>query len=64
MSEAEATECRKQAEVCRQEAEKAVSPLDKMPGCEWPGYWMNLALSVDRRKQVSKAASVGGLFYL
>jgi hypothetical protein len=48
--EAEATECRKQAELCRQEAEKAISPLDRDAWLRMAGEWMNLALSAERRK--------------
>jgi hypothetical protein len=51
MSEDEAARFRKQAEECRQQAEKAISPLDKESWLRVAGEWIKLAMSVEGRRE-------------
>ncbi|MDB5514372.1 MAG: hypothetical protein JWQ17_1130, partial [Tardiphaga sp.] len=46
----EAARLRKQAEECRLQAEKAVSPLDKEAWVRVAEEWLKLALSTDGRR--------------
>jgi hypothetical protein len=50
MSEVEADRYRKQAEECRLQAEKAVSPLDKEAWLRVARDWIKLAQSIDDRR--------------
>ena len=50
MSEDDAVRFRKQAEECRQQAEKAVSPLDKESWLRAAGDWIKLAQSAEERR--------------
>jgi hypothetical protein len=45
----DANRYRKQAEECRQQAEKAVSPLDKEAWLRVAGEWIKLAQSIAER---------------
>jgi hypothetical protein len=49
MSESEADRFRRQAEECRIQAAKAVSPLDKEAWLRVAGDWIKLAQSSDAR---------------
>jgi hypothetical protein len=49
MSDDEADMFRRQAEECRLQAEKAVSPLDKEAWLRVAGDWIKLAQSIDAR---------------
>jgi hypothetical protein len=49
MSNSDADRFRKQAEECRQQAEKAVSPLDKEAWLRVAAEWIKLAQSADDR---------------
>ena len=49
VSDHEATRFRRQAEDCRQQAAKAVSPLDKEAWLRVAEEWLKLAVSVDGR---------------
>jgi hypothetical protein len=49
MSHADADRYRAQAEEARQQAAKAVSPLDKEAWLKVAGDWINLAQQVDDR---------------
>ena len=51
MSDDNATRFRKQAEECREQAAKAVSPLDKEAWLRVAEEWLKLALSVEMRPQ-------------
>jgi hypothetical protein len=51
MSEAEAARFRQQAEECRQQAEKAISPLDKEAWLRVAGEWIKLAQSAEGRRR-------------
>jgi hypothetical protein len=46
-----ATRFRKQAEECRQQAEKALSPLDREAWLRVADEWLKLALSADARNR-------------
>jgi hypothetical protein len=50
MSEADAAKYRKQAEECRQQAAKAVSPVDKEAWLRVAEEWLKLATSAEGRK--------------
>jgi hypothetical protein len=54
MSEAEAARFRQEAEECRQQAEKAISPLDKEAWLRTAGEWIKLAQSVEQRDRQPK----------
>jgi hypothetical protein len=47
MSEDDAARFRKQADECRQQAEKAISPLDKETWLRVAGEWIKLAQSAE-----------------
>ena len=49
MSDHEATRFRRQAEDCRQQAAKAVSPLDREAWLRVAEEWLKLAVSADGR---------------
>jgi hypothetical protein len=49
MSESEADRLRRQAEECRTQAAKAISPLDKEAWLRVAGDWIKLAQSSDAR---------------
>jgi hypothetical protein len=49
MSDSDADRFRKQAEECRLQAEKAVSPLDKEAWLRVAAEWIKLAQSADDR---------------
>ena len=51
MSNDEADRFRKQAEECRKQAAKAMSPLDKEPWLHVAEEWLKLALSVESRRE-------------
>jgi hypothetical protein len=51
MSEDEAARFRQQAEECRQQAEKAISPLDKEAWLRTAGEWTKLAQSAEGRRR-------------
>jgi hypothetical protein len=46
----EAARFRKQAEECREQAEKATSPLDKEAWLHAAEDWSRLAMAVDNRR--------------
>jgi hypothetical protein len=46
----DATRFRKEAEVCRQQAERAVSRLDKEAWLRAADEWLKLATSAEKRK--------------
>jgi hypothetical protein len=46
----DASKFRQQAEICRQQAERAISPLDKNAWLQMAREWMKLALSAENRK--------------
>jgi hypothetical protein len=51
MSDDDASRFRKQADECREQAAKAVSPLDKEA---WPRVaeeWIKLAMSIEKRRE-------------
>ena len=50
MSETDAAKYRKQAEECRQQAAKAVSPVDKEAWLRVAEEWLKLTSSAERRK--------------
>ena len=50
MSDDYAARFRKQAEECREEAAKAVSPLDKEEWLRLAEEWLKMASSVDARR--------------
>ena len=45
----EAAKFRKQAEECREQAAKAISPVDKEAWLRVAGEWLKLAVSADDR---------------
>jgi hypothetical protein len=49
MSETDTDRFRKQAEECRQQAEKAISALDKEVWLRMAAEWIKLAQSTDER---------------
>jgi hypothetical protein len=49
MSEDEAARFRKQADECREQAAKALSPLDKEAWLRVAEEWIKLAMSVEGR---------------
>jgi len=51
MSDDNATRFRKQAEECREQAAKAVSPLDKEAWLRVAEEWLKLALSTEKRRE-------------
>lgn len=51
MSEIDAARFRKQAEECREQAAKAVSPLDKEAWLRVAEEWLKLALSTEKRRE-------------
>ena len=51
MSEIDAARFRKQAEECREQAAKAVSPLDKEAWLRVAEEWLKLALSKEKRRE-------------
>ncbi|MEA2914148.1 MAG: hypothetical protein QOJ15_6229 [Bradyrhizobium sp.] len=51
MSDDDADRFRKQAEDCREQAAKAVSPLDKEAWLRVAEEWLKLALSVEDRRR-------------
>jgi hypothetical protein len=51
MSDDDAARFRKQAEECREQAAKAISPLDKEAWLRTSEEWLKLAQSVDDRKR-------------
>jgi hypothetical protein len=51
MSDDDAEKFRKQADECRQQAEKAISPLDKEAWLRVAGEWIKLAMSVEERRR-------------
>jgi hypothetical protein len=51
MSNDDADKFRKQADECRQQAEKAISPLDKEAWLRVAGEWIKLAMSVEERRR-------------
>jgi hypothetical protein len=51
MSDDDAHRFRKQAEDCREQAAKAVSPLDKEAWLRVAEEWLKLALSVEDRRR-------------
>jgi hypothetical protein len=51
MSEDEAARFRKQADECREQAAKAVSPLDKESWLRVAEEWIKLAMSVEKRRE-------------
>ena len=50
MSETDAAKYRKQAEECREQAAKAISPLDSEAWLKVAEEWLKLALSAEGRK--------------
>jgi hypothetical protein len=50
MPEDDAARFRKQAEECRQQAERAISPLDKEEWLRVAGEWIKLAQSAERHR--------------
>jgi hypothetical protein len=50
MPDDEAAKYRAQADECRRQAEKAISPRDKEAWLKVAGEWANLAQSVDDRR--------------
>jgi hypothetical protein len=55
MSEDEAARFRERAEECRQQAEKAISPLDKETWLRMAGEWIKLAQSAEQRGRQATA---------
>ena len=51
MPEDDTDRFRKQAEDCRQQAAKAVSPLDKEAWLRVAEEWIKLAMSVEKRRE-------------
>ena len=51
VSEIDAARFRKQAEECREQAAKAVSPLDKEAWLPVAEEWLKLALSTEKRRE-------------
>ena len=51
MSEDDAVRFRKQAEECRQQAERAASPIDKEVWLRVAEEWLKLALSAEARRR-------------
>jgi hypothetical protein len=51
MSEEEAARFRKQADECREQAAKAISPLDKEAWLRVAGEWIKLAMSAEGRRE-------------
>jgi hypothetical protein len=51
MSDQEAARFRKQAEECREQAAKAISPLDKEAWLRVAEEWLKLAMTVEGRGQ-------------
>jgi hypothetical protein len=51
MSEADSARFRKQAEECREQAAKAISPLDKEAWLRVAEEWLKLASSVESRRE-------------
>jgi hypothetical protein len=47
----EADRFRKQADECREQAAKAISPLDKEAWLRVAGEWLKLAMSVEERRR-------------
>jgi hypothetical protein len=54
MSKVEAARFRQQAEECRQQAEKAISPLDKEAWLRTASEWIELAQSAEQRDSQPK----------
>ena len=50
MSHDEAVKFHQQAEHCRQQAEKAVSPLDREAWLRTAGQWTKLAMTIEERR--------------
>jgi hypothetical protein len=50
MSQDEAEKFRQQAEHCRQQAEKAISPLDREAWLRTAGEWTKLAMTIEGRR--------------
>jgi hypothetical protein len=50
MSQDEALQFRRQAEHCRQQAEKAISPLDRNAWLRTAGEWTKLAVTIEERR--------------
>jgi len=50
MTEIDAERFRKEAEECRQQAEKTVDPIDKEAWLKLAADWMRLAQDADRRR--------------
>jgi hypothetical protein len=50
MAEDDADKFLQQAEHCRQQAEKAISPLDREAWLRTAGEWTKLAMSVEGRR--------------
>jgi hypothetical protein len=50
MSETDVARFRKQAEECRQQAEKAISPLDKEAWLRVAGEWIKLAQDAESKR--------------
>jgi hypothetical protein len=50
MSDENAARYRKQADEARQQAEKAISPIDKETWLKVAGEWIKLAQSIDDRR--------------
>jgi hypothetical protein len=51
MSDDDAARFRKQADECREQAAKAVSPLDKEAWLRVAEEWIKLAMSVEKRRK-------------
>jgi hypothetical protein len=51
MSEADSARFRKHAEECREQAAKAISPLDKEAWLRVAEEWLKLASSVESRRE-------------
>ena len=51
MSDNDAARFRKQAEVCREQAAKAVSPLGKESWLPIAEEWIKMAMSVETRRE-------------
>jgi hypothetical protein len=51
MSETDSARFRKQAEECREQAAKALSPLDKEAWLRVAEEWLKLALAADGRRR-------------
>jgi hypothetical protein len=51
MSDDDAARFRQQAEDCRQQAAKVVSPLDKEAWLRVAEEWLKLAMSVEKRRE-------------